>query len=464
MVPGISVPSLTALSHALGDAGTRRTALPQADSRFRDAPITVIVGGTAEARAGAALAVVEALAGDRAPVIRLERDPASWMWARPDWPARDAARVLLAIDVDRACPAGQTGGTRLVLTQSTYLLQRWRDVLAGAHPGRVVVTAARSALETSAPEAFRSRGPWQGAAIIDLGADAVEAAAPLPSDALLDSDDVEALRRWAFIVPDAAWRLSACRRIARLRPDEPPSSLALASACMEAQATLDEAHDALRRALAHAPDWPAAWFEQGKYWLRLDDMEQAAAAFRRAGELMPSFAAAFSNLGATLGELDQPDAALAAFEQALRVDPHWYTLLNNIGVVTREMGRLADSEAALRRVTTLAPDFVFGYYNLGHTLFLQGRYQASLAAYAEGQRRDPQKNPRQASRLAMAKLAAGDAAGAKRDLERVVAVLPRDERRDVLAEVQEILWALFTHRPDLAGWREIADLVKARLA
>jgi hypothetical protein len=33
----------------------------------------------------------------------------------------------------------------------------------------------------------------------------------------------------------------------------------------------------------------------------------------------------------------------------------------------------------------------------------------------------------------------------------------------MLTEAQEILWALLTDQPALAGWRTVADLVKAEL-
>ena len=160
-------------------------------------------------------------------------------------------------------------------------------------------------------------------------------------------------------------------------------------------------------------------YESGKLWLALDDMPRARDGFARAATLMPSFSAAFSNLGATLGELGETGPALAAFEQAQAHDPDSYTVLNNIGVVSRELGRLDRSEAALRRVVELSPGFVFGHYNLGHTLFLAGRYADALRAYEEGQRLDPEKNRRQGCRLAIVRLANGDIAGAERDLAHI---------------------------------------------
>jgi len=220
---------------------------------------------------------------------------------------------------------------------------------------------------------------------------------------------------------------------------------------------LDAAARDLDEAIRLAPDWPAAHFELGKLWLRRDDMDRAAAAFREATALLPTFTAAWANLGATLGELDRPQEALAAFETALAQDPENPQALNNVGVVRRELGRLDESAAAFRRVINLVPERAFGYYNLGHTLFLQGRYQAALSAYVEGQRRDAERNPVQATRLAMCRLATGDAAAALADLRLATAALPPDYRRQLLADTQTVAWALLTHRPDLTGWPDVHD-------
>src|SRR5581483_1136838 len=144
------------------------------------------------------------------------------------------------------------------------------------------------------------------------------------------------------------------------------------------------------------------------------------------------FAAAFSNLGAALGELEAPDAALDAFRRALASVPHGFQILANIGVVTRELGRLDESAAALRQVVAEAPEFVFGHYNLGHTLFLARDYAGAVAAYAEGRRRDPLKNRRQGCRLALARLAAGEGAEAEREFWRCADDAPAEEREDLL--------------------------------
>ena len=41
--------------------------------------------------------------------------------------------------------------------------------------------------------------------------------------------------------------------------------------------------------------------------------------------------------------------------------------------------------------------------------------------------------------------------GRWRELQRASGALPRDYRRQVLADTSAVLWALVTHKPDLAG-------------
>jgi tetratricopeptide (TPR) repeat protein len=419
-------------------------------------PVTLIVGGTSEARAAAALRVAD----ERGAATPFEdHGTAAWPFRRHVGGHIPAdADLIIAPNVHDAFPAGQSGGTRLVLTQSSYQVQRWLDWLDARSDGvHLVLEADREAMRRNAPEALSGRGPWARVNLIEVEPQRTERSER--SDGRADRDD------WliaAFRASDPGERRVLCRRAADAHPDDAVVQLALGSASMEVQ-DLDAAEGAIERALAIDGRWDAAHFEHGKLWLRRDDMEQAARAFAEAGRLMPSFSAAFSNLGATLGELDRSEEALAAFQQALKYDPTGYTILNNIGVVSRELGRLADSEAAFRKVIAEEPEFIFGHYNLGHTLFLQGRYQAALSAYAEGQRRDPEKNPRQACRLAIVRLAAGDPEGSLRDLQRYTTDVPKDLKREIFTEAQEILWALLTDRPSLAGWRTVADAVKAEL-
>jgi tetratricopeptide (TPR) repeat protein len=350
----------------------------------------------------------------------------------------------------------QTAGTRLVTTQPTYLLQVWRDAV-GNRDLLLLASADRDVLAQHAPEVLGRRGPFA-----DLFVHDAESTAASPGEPTTPSQSPAEVLAQAFRAADPTERLSLCFQ-ALERGRTTPALVATASACMEVN-DLEAASRDLDEAIAQSPEWAAAHFERGKLWLRVDDMERASESFHEAARLMPRFGPAWSNLGATLGELDRPDEALAAFEQALACDPGSTQALNNIGVVKRELGKLAESEAAFRGVIQQAPDLAFGHYNLGHTLFLQGRYQAALSAYVEGQKRDPERNAVQASRLALCRLAAGDPAGALTDLKRAANGLPADYRRQLLADTNAIAWALLTHRPDLSGWKQVSDWLTGELA
>jgi tetratricopeptide (TPR) repeat protein len=372
----------------------------------------------------------------------------------------DSPRVVRIDNVELAFPDRQTGGVRLVLTQSTYLLQKLLDLL---HPDDVVIaTGGLDALQHSAPEAFQGRGPWRRfTAAVAPDAEAVQdTRGRTPSGS--SHAAVQALLVSAYASNSPGERHTLCRRAAAEHPGSEVAALSLASACREIQA-LDCARSALDEALRLAPEWEAAHFEDGKFWLAADDMPQARDAFGRAAALMSGFSAAFSNLGATLGELDDPEGAAAAFARALEGDPDNPTLLNNIGVVERERGRLEASEEALARVVALAPEFVFGHYNLGHTRFLRGDYPGALAAYEEGRRRDPQKNRRQGCRLALVRFANGDAQTAEQELWQLVDSGPAEEREDLLLEACEIALALVEAHPRLAANRRFVDRIRAAL-
>jgi len=345
--------------------------------------------------------------------------PSEWPFRYPLCPELPAGPVLLrAANVDTAFVNAQSGGIHLVTTQRGYLEAEWTRALE-QHGTATLVLAPGLGGTISSPFAL------------------------------------------AFRSTDSAERLAIC--VDALKGRRTPAALvATASACVEVN-DFDAAARDLDEAIVQAPEWAAAHYERGKLWLRADDMVKAGESFQRAAELLPEFGPAWANLGGTLGELDRPQEALAAFEHALALDRSSPQALNNVGVVRRELGRLSESEAAFRQVIQLTPGMAFGHYNLGHTLFLQGRFQAALSAYAEGQARDPERNPVQASRLALCKLATGDAPGALRELQRATAGLPREYRQQLLSDTSAILWALVTQHPDLQQWQGVHEWLMKEL-
>jgi tetratricopeptide (TPR) repeat protein len=324
----------------------------------------------------------------------VELDPAVLPFVRPTRGSLPPGPTRVRIrDLHLAFPNHQTLGTRLVLTHSTYLLQKWIDALR--EDDEIIATADEATLKANAPEAFQGRGVWRHFELRYHEDAEVEEDAAIEEDPPTGSGQaprgepaepssaVEHRLARAYASSSSAERLALCGDAAAAAPESAVARLALASAARESQEPA-VARRALDEALHLAPDWEAVHYEDGKFWLAVEELTRARDAFRRASDLMPAFVSAASNLGATSGELGDSEAAVTAFEQALRADPDNFIVLNNIAVASRELGRLAQSEDALRRVIALAPDFVFGHYNLGHTLFLSGRYRAALEAYEKG--------------------------------------------------------------------------------
>ena len=89
-----------------------------------------------------------------------------------------------------------------------------------------------------------------------------------------------------------------------------------------------------------------------------------------------------------------------------------------------------------------------------YTVFT-GPFQAALSAYAEGQAATPEKNPVQASRLALCKVATGDAAGGAARAAAATNGLPAAISAAVAGDTSAILWALVTQHPELEGWQPV---------
>ncbi len=414
----------------------------------------LILGGTRAERLLAARA-----AGINTTVIAL--DASTLPFVRPtdvELP-EPAPHTVLIEDVDRSFPDVQSPDTRLVLTQSTFLLQAWIDALDSGD--RIIATADRVALERAAPEAFKRRGPWNTFEIHQIDGSGVHIDTKDTKD-ISNRPAIALLAKAYAATADPEVRVRLCGEAVAIDPQSATAWLALASARRERRDG-DGAMAALDRAAELAPDWAAVPYERGKLLLVFEDMAGARDAFGHAGQMMPRFAAAFSNLGATLGELGDSSGAAAAFEQALAHDPRNYTVWNNVGIVRRELGQLAESETALRSVIELEPSFVFGHYNLGHTLFLSGRYQEALEAYEEGRRRDPHKNVRQGCRLALARFAAGDVEIAEHEFWRLANAAAADERIDLVLEAYEIVHAIIPTHPAPATAHGFHDRLGAEI-
>src|SRR5215217_6910380 len=98
-------------------------------------PFSCIIGGSRAERVDAARGLA-ASGGDLIPAV----PTIYWPFTRSILPTHEPSSpaVVVIEDLHLAFPAGQKPGTRLVLTQSTYQLQRWIDWL-DQHPHASVV-------------------------------------------------------------------------------------------------------------------------------------------------------------------------------------------------------------------------------------------------------------------------------------------------------------------------------------
>ncbi len=268
------------------------------------------------------------------------------------------------------------------------------------------------------------------------------------------------LLRIALHAPTAVVRVKAAAAATAEDGDSPMGHL-LAGCSANEQRKPTEAAAAFRRAIERDETLAAAHFELGKTLIVLDDLEAALDSFRRTTDTLPEFAPGWANAGAALGELERADEALAELERAAHLDPLSHSLASNLGVTLRELGRLAEAERAFRSALELAPDFVFGHYNLANAVYLQGRHQEAVGLFEKAQGMDPSGSDRQRLLLATARLAAGDLDGAIRDYRAVFDGLDGQLRLDMRTVAQWDLRRLAERVGISPGIRSAAEFVRS---
>jgi len=207
----------------------------------------------------------------------------------------------------------------------------------------------------------------------------------------------------------------------------------------------------LNEARSLFPGSPEIHFAFARDCLLDNDIDRAREAFARVVELDPGNVRAWINYGATCGQAEYLDEAVRALERALDLDPASRDATSNLGVLRREAGRLPEAEALFRTAIALDAAFFPAYYNLAHTLFLLGNYEASADAYRQGLKLDPFKAPGQQGRLAWSLLAAGLDSEAQDQLTRALGRMSRDERLDFRRDGESLLQALEARKPGLRG-------------
>lgn len=149
---------------------------------------------------------------------------------------------------------------------------------------------------------------------------------------------------------------------------------------------------------------------------RLDEAERE---YRRAIEIRPAFSEAHSDLGQLLARTGRFEEAISEFDRALSnmLYKEPYVARCNKGLAIVRMGRRDEGIAEMRACLAAAPSFCKGRRELGRVLLDAGRSREGLdelSAYA----RFCETFPDAHLQLGLARMKAGDVAGARAELER----------------------------------------------
>jgi type IV pilus assembly protein PilF len=147
--------------------------------------------------------------------------------------------------------------------------------------------------------------------------------------------------------------------------------------------------------------------------------EDAEKEYRRAIALRPDYSEAHNDLGQLLARTGRYDAAIAEFDAALEnmLYKEPYVARCNKGLAIYRAGRRAEGIQELRACLAVAPTFCKGRRELGRVLLDEGKVKDAideLGAYA----RWCDKVPDAHLQLGLARMKAGDVAGAREAFER----------------------------------------------
>lgn len=144
-------------------------------------------------------------------------------------------------------------------------------------------------------------------------------------------------------------------------------------------------------------------------------LEEAQRHYRRALEIHPGYPFALNNLGNVLRRRGAAEEAEALFRAALQERPGHPSPHINLGNLAMDRGDFAAAERSYREALALSPETVDARYNLAKALERQGHVNEAVKEYARVVEQRPDE-PLFLNDLGCARLTAGDAVGAERDL------------------------------------------------
>lgn len=147
--------------------------------------------------------------------------------------------------------------------------------------------------------------------------------------------------------------------------------------------------DLIGRAVAVAPQSPAAHANLGEAYRACGELDRAADCCRTALRLDPSHAEAANNLGLILLAQGNTAAAVEQFRESALLQPNSALAHNNLGNALRAAGDTAAALATFRRAVQIDPDCAEAHLNLGQLLLERNARQEALRHCQEAVRMRP---------------------------------------------------------------------------
>jgi type IV pilus biogenesis/stability protein PilW len=173
-------------------------------------------------------------------------------------------------------------------------------------------------------------------------------------------------------------------------------------------------------ALAADPDMPEALLGRGLVFeYGFGRLPEAEADYRHALQIRPNYPEAHNNLGQLLAKSGRQAEALAEFDKAIDINLYmepWVARCNK-GQTLYQLGRKEEGLAELRTCLRIAPKYCQGRRELGRILVSEGKSKEGIAELETYAKNCPKTADAQLQ-LGLARLKAGDAAGARTAFEK----------------------------------------------
>ena len=133
-------------------------------------------------------------------------------------------------------------------------------------------------------------------------------------------------------------------------------------------------------------DWV---FQQGNFWMMIEQTDTAIEAYSHAINLAPHHAEAYYNRGLAERRRGRHEEAIADYSKALRLKPDFAEAYVNRGNAKLLLGHHEAAIADFDQAICLKPDEARAYYNRGNARAALGQLEAAIADFEESVRLKP---------------------------------------------------------------------------